>query len=321
MRELAGHLAAGVVFASAWSMPQAQTSAYPSRPVRMIVPFAPGGGADLAARHIGAKLTEQLGQQFVIDNRGGSGGVIGMEIAANATADGHTILFSSASYVATMAVRKASHDKLKTLMPVGEVGVSPYVLAVHPSLPGTLKGVIDLARDKPGQLSYASPGVGSLTHLATEMFLHMTKVRITHVPYKGAGAAMPDLLAGRTPVLMTPPIALMAHFRASRLRALAVTGTARMPDLPEVPIVSDTVPGYVVMTWYGMFTPSGTPHAMINTLNTAMNKILGEPELKRNFSSQGIDTTGGPPQRLAKLVNDDYQRWVTVVKAANIAPD
>lgn len=323
MRELARHLAVGVVFAGAWSMPpaQAQTSAYPARPVRMIVPFAPGGGADLAARHIGAKLTEQLGQQFVIDNRGGSGGVIGMETAANAAPDGHTILFSSASYVATMAVRKASHDKLKTLMPVGEVGVSPYVLAVHPSLPGTLKSVIDLARDKPEQLSYASPGVGSLTHLATEMFLHMTKVRITHVPYKGAGAAMPDLLAGRTPVLMTPPIALMAHFRASRLRALAVTGTARMPDLPDVPVVADTVPGYVVMTWYGMFTPSGTPHAMINTLNTAMNKILSEPELKKNFSSQGIDTTGGPPQGLAKLVNDDYRRWVTVVKAANIRPD
>lgn len=323
MRELVRHLAVGVVVAGVWSMPQvqAQTMAYPARPVRVIVPFAPGGGADLAARQVAAKLSGQFAQQFVIDNRGGSGGVIGMEIAADATPDGHTILFSSASYVATMAVRKASHDKLKRLVPIIEVGVSPYVVAVHPTLPGTLKGVLDLARDKPDQLSYASPGVGSLTHLATEMFLHMTKVRITHVPYKGAGAAMPDLLAGRTPLLMTPPIALMTHFRAGRLRALAVTGAARMPDLPEVPVVSDTVPGYVVMTWYGLFTPGGTPHAMVNTLNAATNKILSEPELRKNFSSQGIDATGGPPQRLAKIVNDDYQRWASVAKAANITPD
>lgn len=320
-----GFLACLVALVSigAWLVPraQAQPGAYPARPVRVIVPFAPGGGADLAARHIAAKLSEQFGQQFVIDNRGGSGGVIGMEIAANATPDGHTMLFSSASYVATMAVRKASYDKLKSLAPVGEVGVSPYALGVHPSLPGTLKGLLDLARDKPDQLSYASPGVGSLTHLATELLLHMTKVRITHVPYKGAGAAMPDLLAGRTPVLMTPPIALIPHFRAGRLRALAVTGSARMPELPDVPVVSDTVPGYVVMTWYGIFTPGGTSQAMVNTLNTALNKILGERELKKTFESQGIEATGGPAQRLAKVVHDDYQRWGTVVKAANITPD
>lgn len=314
---------ASVVFAGAWLTPpaQAQPAAYPARPVRVIVPFAPGGGADLAARHIAAKLSEQFAQQFVIDNRGGSGGVIGMEIAANANPDGHTVLFSSASYVATMAVRKASYDKLKSLQPVSEVGVSPYALDVHPSLPGTLSGLIDLARDKPEQLSYASPGVGSLTHLATELFLHMTKVKITHVPYKGAGAAMPDLLAGRTPFLMTPPIALMPHFRAGRLRALAVTGTARMPELPDVPMVSDTVPGYVVMTWYGLFSPGGTPHVVVNTLNAALNKILSERELKNSFASQGIEATGGPAQHLAKTVHDDYQRWMKVVKTANITPD
>ncbi|MBM3342350.1 MAG: tripartite tricarboxylate transporter substrate binding protein [Betaproteobacteria bacterium] len=314
---------AGIVFFGVGLTPpaQSQPATFPARPVRVIVPFAPGGGADLVARHIAGKYTEQLGQQFVIDNRGGSGGVIGMEIAANAAPDGHTLLFSSASYVATMAVRKASHDKLKTLAPVGEVGVSPYVLSVHPTLPATLSGLIELARTKPEQLSYASPGVGSLTHLATELFLSMTQVKITHVPYKGAGAAMPDLLTGRTSFLMTPPIALMSHFRAGRLRALAVTGAARMADLPDVPVVSDTVPGYLVMTWYGVFAPGGTPSAVVNTLNAALNKILAERELKKTFESQGIDATGGAVARLAQTVSGDYQRWLKVVKAANIAPD
>lgn len=306
------------------ALPQAlhaQSAPYPARPVRMIVPFAPGGGADLGARQIAAKLSAQLGQQFVIDNRGGSGGLIGMEITAAAAPDGYTLLFSSASYAAAMAMRKAHYATLSGLAPIVEIGASPYALGVHPSLPDTLKGLLDLARDKPGQLSYASPGVGGLTHLATELLLHMTKVKVLHVPYKGAGLAMPDLLSGRTPMLMTPPIGLMPYFRNGRLRALAVTSSARMPELPEVPTVADTVPGYVVMTWYAMLAPGGTPRAIVATLNTVLNKILGEPELKKNFASQGIATTGGSPERLAKVVRDDYLRWSKVVKDAGITAD
>jgi tripartite-type tricarboxylate transporter receptor subunit TctC len=244
-----------------------------------------------------------------------------MEITALAAPDGYTLLFSSASYAATMATRKSAYASLKGLVPVVEVGTSPYVVGVHPSLPGSLKGLLELARDKPGQLSYASPGVGGLTHLATELLLHMSKVRILHVPYKGAGVAMPDLLAGRTPILITPPIALIPHFRSGRLRALAVTGAARMPDLPDVPIVADTVPGYVVNTWYAVLAPGGTPRAMVNTLNAALNKIVHERELKKSFESQGIDTTGGSPERLAKVVRDDYERWSKVVRDANITAD
>jgi tripartite-type tricarboxylate transporter receptor subunit TctC len=313
---------AAVLFATVAALPaQAQPVQYPVRPVRLVVPFAPGGGADLGARQIAGKLSEHLGQQFVIDNRGGSGGFIGMEITAHAAPDGYTLLFSSASYAAAMATRKASHAVLKSLIPVVEIGASPYALGVHPSLPGSLKGLLDLARDKPDHLSYASPGVGGLTHLATELLLHMSKVRMLHVSYKGAGVAMPDLLAGRTPILMTPPIGLMPYFRSNRLRALAVTSAARMPELPDVPSVADTVPGYVVMTWYGLFAPGGTPRAIVTKLNSTLNKILGERELKKSFEIQGIETTGGTAERLAKIIRDDYERWSKVVKDAGITAD
>ena len=319
------HYVAVTILAGAWTTAQAQPAPYaahfPAKPVRMIVPFAPGGGADLGARRIAALLSEHLGQQFVIDNRGGSGGLIGMEIAAHAAPTGYTLLFSSASYAATMATRKSAYATLNSLVPVVEVGTSPYVVGVHPSLPDSLKGLLDLARDKPGQLSYASPGVGGLTHLATELLLHMSKVKILHVPYKGAGVAMPDLLAGRTPILITPPIALIPHFRAGRLRALAVTGAARMPDLPDVPIAADTVPGFVVMTWYAILAPGGTPRAIVNTLNTAINRIVNERDLKTSFESQGIQTTGGTPQRAAGIIREDYHRWSKVAREAGITVD
>jgi tripartite-type tricarboxylate transporter receptor subunit TctC len=307
-------LAAGVACASAYAQPVT----YPARPVRLVVPFAPGGGADIAARQIAAKLAEQLGQQFVIDNRGGGGGYIGMGITANATPNGYTLLFTSASYAATMATRSSAHAALKGLAPVIEVGSSHYVVSVHPSLPDSLKGLIDLARDKPGQLSYASPGVGSLGHLASELLLQTTKLKVLHVPYKGVGNAMPDLLSGRTSIVITPAVALVPHFRAGRLRALAVTGAARMADLPDVPLVSDIVPGYVVNTWYAMLAPGGTPRPVINTLNTALNKIVSDRELKKSFEGQGIDATGGTPERLAKIVRDDFERWSKVVKSAGI---
>jgi tripartite-type tricarboxylate transporter receptor subunit TctC len=317
----AKYLAAALVGAFASTTAQAQSTQYPARPVRMVVPFTPGGGADIAARQIATKLSEQLGQQFVIDNRGGGGGFVGMEITANASPDGYTLLFSSGSYAAAMATRKSVHTALKGLAPVVEVGTSHYVISVHPSLPATLKGLLDLARDKPGQLSYASPGVGALGHLATELLLQMSKVRMLHVPYKGVGNAMPDLLSGRTSVVITPAVALVPHFRSGRLRALAVTGAARMSDLPDVPLVSDTVPGYVVHTWYAVLAPGGTPRAIINTLNTTLNKIVNERDLKKSFEGQGIDTTGGTPERLAKVVRDDYERWSKVVKESGITAD
>jgi tripartite-type tricarboxylate transporter receptor subunit TctC len=295
--------------------------AYPDRPIRLIVPFAPGGGADIFARQSAAKLTERLGQQFVVDNRGGSGGLIGMEMTASANADGYTILFSSASYVALMAMRKSTHAKLSGLAPVSPVAAGPYAVAVHPSLPATLKGFLELARTKPGTMGYATPGVGGLTHLATELLLNLANVRVTHVPYKGAGAAMPDLLANRTQLIITPPAPLMQHFQAGRLRALAVTGTARMAELPDVAVAQDIVPGYVVQTWYGLFAPPGTPRVIIGTLNAAMSRALEDADMRKSFQSQGVEAVPGSVDALGKLVRADYERWSKVVRDNRLSAD
>ena len=317
-----GIICVGVLFMlQAQVQAQSQPAQYPPKPVRVVVPFVAGGGSDLSARQIAAKLSEHLGQQFVIDNRGGGGGVIGMEITANAAPDGHTIMFSSGSYAAAMAMRKSSYDALKNLAPVVGVAAGPYVVAVHPSLPDSMKALLDLARDKPGQLAYASTGVGGLTHLASELLLHMAKVRITHVPYRGAGAALPDVLAGRSPILMTPAVALMPHFRSARLRPLAVTGTERYPELPDVQPLMDVVPGYVVYTWYAIFAPEGTPRNIVNKLNATVNKILADRDIKKSFEAQGIEITGGAPEKLGKVVRDDYERWARVVKDNKIAAE
>lgn len=296
----------------------ALAQSYPERPVRVIVPFAAGGGSDLSSRQISARLTEHLGQQFVVDNRGGGGGAIGMEITARAAPDGYTILYSSGSYVAVLATRKSSYDLLKTLIPLVQVASTPYVIAVHPTLPASLKGLLDLARAKPGQINYASTGVGGLSHLATELLLNMAGVRITHVPYKGAGAALSDLIGGRSPILMTALVALMPHFQSGRLRPLATTGTQRVAELPDVPTAAETMPGYVVYSWYAMFAPGDTPRATVSRLNAVVNKILHEPEMEKNFRAQGLSTSGGSPETLGALVRTDYARWAKVVKENNI---
>ena len=314
-------VAAAMVGAIASPAVQAQPLQYPNRPLRLVVPFTPGGGADIAARQIAARLSEQLRQQVVIDNRGGGGGLIGMKITADAAADGYTLLFTSASYGAAMAARKSASAWLKSLTPVLQVGTSHSVISAPPSLPGSLKGLLDLARAQPGQLSYASSGVGGLNHLAAALLMHMGKVEMVHVPYKGVGPAMNDLFVGRTSILMTTPISLLPHFRSGKLRALAVTGATRMPELPEVPIAADTVPGYVVNSWYAVLAPGNMPPAIFAALNAALNKVVNEHELKQSFGSQGIDVTGGPPERLAKVVQHDYERWSMVVRNAGISLD
>jgi tripartite-type tricarboxylate transporter receptor subunit TctC len=307
--------------AAAAAVPALAQPAYPAKAVRFIVGFPPGGTNDIVARVLGAKLSELTGQQFVIDNRGGGGGLIGMEISARAAADGYTLLFTSASYVAAMATRKRSYETLRTMAPVVEVAAAPYVVAVHPSLPASLRGVLDLARAKPGQLAYASTGAGGLTHLATELLASLTKVSFTHVPYKGAGPALPDLLAGRTAMIITPAIALMTHFQSGKLRALAVTGDKPLPELPQVPTAAETVPGYIVVTWYAFLAPGGTPRPIVDRLNLAINRILGEAEMKRIFDAQGIAGTGGSTERLGKVVRTDYERWAKVVKDNDIKVD
>ncbi len=292
---------------------------YPAKPVRVIVPFAPGGGSDLTARQFSNKLTAALGQQFVVDNRGGAGGIIGMEAVAKSPPDGYTIMMMSGSFSASSATHKPAFDPINSIIPVAEFGITPFVVTVHPSLPSkNLKELIALAKAKPNQLPYASSGVGGLTHLSTELMNVMAKIQMIHIPYKSTGAAMADLLSGQAPIIVGSLLPVVPHFKTGRLRPLAVTTAQRWVSLPEVPTVAETLPGYEVELWFGTMAPRGTPQPMIDRLNAAINKALEEPEMKKNLSDQGMVQTGGTPQKFGERIQKDYQRWTRVVKEANI---
>lgn len=292
---------------------------YPVKPVRVIVPFAPGGGSDLTARQFSAKLTAALGQQFIVDNRGGAGGLIGMEATAKAVPDGYTIMMMSGSFSATSATHRPAFDPINAIVPVAEFGVTPFVLTVHPSLPPkTTKELIAFARAKPNALTFASSGMGGLTHLSTELLISMAKIKMVHVPYKSTGSAMTDLLSGQVPIIVGSLLPIVPHLQTGRLRALAVTTAQRWYSLPNVPTLGETLPGYEVELWFGTMAPRGTPPAVIERLNAVINKALEEPDMKKNLDGQGMVPTGGAPQKFGERIRRDYQRWVKVVDAAGI---
>lgn len=302
-------MAASVAFAQTW----------PSKAVRVIVPFAPGGGADLTARPVSQKLSEALGQQFVIDNRGGAGGAIGMELTAKAPPDGYTIMSVSGSFSATSATRKLGYDPFDALIPVVELGYAPNVLVVHPALPvKSTKELIALARANPGKLVFASTGVGGLTHMATELFASMAGVKMVHVPYKSTGVAMPELMAGQTQVMVAGMLGAQPFYTTGRLRALAVTTPKRWPSLPNLPAIGETLPGYDSGTYYGMFLPKGTPQAIVTRLNAEVNKILQDGGIKNTLEAQGMAPSGGTPAQFAARVKKEYNDWVKVVRVANL---
>ena len=292
---------------------------YPSKPVRVIVPFAPGGGSDLTARPISQRLTEALGQQFVVDNRGGAAGLIGMELTAKANPDGYTIMMMSGSFSATPATQKLSFDPLKQIVPIVELGYSPHVMVVHPSIPAeNTSGLIEYARAKPASVPYASTGLGGFTHLGTELFLSMARIKMIHVPYKSTGAAMVDVLSGQCPFIIGSLPGTMPHFKAGRLRALAVTSEARWPTVPELPTVTEALPGYTLVTWYGVMAPRGTPAAILQKLNAEVNRILGASDVKTMFDTLGMATTGGTVSKFDERIRSDYARWIKLVKEAGL---
>jgi len=310
---------AALVMSAALYSPYAASQTYPAKPVRVIVPFAPGGGSDITARQLSQKLTEQLGQQFVVDNRGGAGGLIGMEVTAKSVPDGYTLMIMSGSFSATPATHMPAFDPINTIIAVVEAGYTPFVLSVHPSLPSrTTKELIALARSKPGELAYATSGVGGLTHLATELMLNMAKISMISVPYKSTGAAMTDLLSGQCQLIVGSLLPTYPHFETGKLRPLAVTTAQRWYALPNVPTLAETLPGYEVELWFGVMAPKGTPRPIIDRLNGAVNKFLQEPEMKKNLEAQGMVPSGGTPEKFDKRIRGDYERWVKVVKAANI---
>ncbi len=295
---------------------------YPAKPVRVVVPFAPGGGTDISARQFAQKLSETFKQQFVIDNRGGAGGMIGIEMAVKAPPDGYTLMMMSGSYSASSALHKPAWDPIKAILPVCEFGATPFVLVVHPSVKANnAKELIALAASKPNALTYASTGTGGITHLATELMLHMTKTQMVHVPYKSTGAALTDVLAGQAPVLMGSLLPVTPHIHSGKLRGLAVTTAKRWYSLPDMPTLSDTIPGYVVELWHGTMAPAGTPLSIVNALNAAINRAMETPEMKKNLEQQGMIPTGGTPARFGERIAADYHNWLKVVQSAKIKAD
>jgi tripartite-type tricarboxylate transporter receptor subunit TctC len=293
---------------------------YPSRPVRVIVPFAPGGGADILARQINPKLADYLGQPFVIDNRGGAGGLVGTEIAQKAPPDGYTLITISGSYAANAALYKSSREPATAVATIVEIGFSPFLIATHPSIPArTVKELIAHART--AQLSYGSGGTGSITHLATVLLGLTGGVKWLHVPYKSSALALVDLVAGQTQFIVGSMLPTLPHVRAGRLNGIAVTTAERWPAASSFPTVAETYPGYEVELWFGMLAPRNTPPAIVGKLNAAVNRSLREQDVEKNLTAAGFHITGGTPQRFDERIRKDLARWNKVVAQAGIKPD
>jgi tripartite-type tricarboxylate transporter receptor subunit TctC len=305
---------AGLVAAACANGAGAQV--YPSKPVRLIVPYAAGGGVDILGRIVAAKLTESLGVQVIVDNRAGGGTIIGSEAVAKAPADGYTLLFTNAALTASPALNeKLPFDPVKSFAPVAMVAGSYNVLIVHPSLPvKTVKDMVALAKSKPGQLNYASGGVGSAIHLAMELFASRANIDVVHIPYKGAGPALTDVLGGQVLTMFATPVAAMPYIKTGRLRPLGVSSLKRLAFLPDVPTIAESgYPGFEVNNWYGMLAPADTPRELVTRLNTMVNALLAMPDVKERVGGLGAEPQPGTPEQFAQRVSKEVSGWTQVL--------
>lgn len=314
-----------LVIAAALAYPLAGGAAqsYPDRPIRLIVGFPPGGAADILGRIAAQRLGDALGQQVVVDNRGGAGGLIATEIATKGAPDGYTLLFSSIPHVINPHLyRKVNYDAIKDFVPVIQFVSVPLMMASAPTLPvKSVKELIALAKSKPDQLNYASAGSGSSSHLAMELFKSMADVRMTHIPYKGTGPLITDLMTGQVNVTIASAVPLSPQVKAGRLRGLAVTSPKRSAAFPELPAIAETVPGYEVINWFGLFAPAGTPKNIVTRVNTALNQALQSPDLVKLLNSRGADAVGGTPESFSRVVKTDYAKWAKIVKESGARVD
>lgn len=296
---------------------------YPDRPVRLIVGFPPGGAADILGRVAAQQLTDALGQQFVVDNRGGAGGLIATELAAKSSADGYTLLFTSIPHVINPHLyRKVTYDAVRDFAPAVLFVTVPLMLAVNPSLPVTsVKELIAYAKARPGQVNYASGGSGSSSHLAMELFKTMAGVNLNHIPYKGTGPLITDLIAGQVGITIASAVPLIPQVKAGKLRGLATTGAKRSSAVPDLPTIGETVPGYDVTNWFGILAPAGTPRAVVARVNTTLNQALQRPQVKDLLMARGADPGGGTPDEFAKIIKADFAKWAKVVKASGARVD
>ena len=300
-------------------VPGASAQKYPTKPIRLIAPFPPGGGTDILSRILAGPVSESLGQTVIVDNRPGAGGAVGAEITARAEPDGYTLVTVSSSYTATAAYQNPPYDPVNGIQPIILLGTTGLVLTVHPSVPvKSVKEFIAHAKANPGRLNYATVGIGSVTHLGHEQLKLLAGIDIVHVPYKGGGPALTAVIAGESQLTMISMVPTIPHLRAGRLRALGVTAPKRMGPLPDVPSINEIVPGFDLVHWYGIWGPKGLRADIVARWNKEVAKVLLTDEMKRQMQGEGLETAGGPPDELKDRIRRDVEKWRRVVKEANI---
>ncbi|MBI2296229.1 MAG: tripartite tricarboxylate transporter substrate binding protein [Betaproteobacteria bacterium] len=302
------------------SAAQPQASDFPNKPIRWIIPFPPGGSNDVLGRYLGIKLTERVGQQIVIDNRAGANGIIGTELAANAPADGYTLLMVSTSFVMNAAVRRLPYDIEKSFDPISMIGSAPNSIVTHPQRGfGTLRELVDRARAKPASIFYAATGIGGFNHFGGELFKKVAGIDMIMVPYKGGGPAMIDVMAGNMPIMFSSLTQVLPHVRSGRLKVLAIGAAKRSPVVPDVPTVIESgFPGYEVTVWWGIAAPHGAPRAALEKLRREFTAILQEPETKKRLLADAAEPEILTPAELRKVIHNDRKRWAEVAKQAGI---
>jgi tripartite-type tricarboxylate transporter receptor subunit TctC len=313
-----------IVFAAAPAIARrAWALDYPTRPVRIIVPFPPGGAADISGRLIGQWLSYRLGQPFVVENRPGGGTNIGTEIVATAPPDGYTLLVANAGNAINATVyHKLNFNFIHDLVPVAGLVRAPHVLFVTPSFPArTVAELISYAKAHPGKVNYASAGVGTANHIAAEMFKMMTGVDMVHVPYKGGAPAIVDLMSGQVQVMFADVLTMAAVMKTGKVRALAIATNVHLPTLSDVPTVASTVPGFDTSSWWGICAPRGTPDEIVNKLNAEINRGLADPKIKKRFTEMGVLILGGSPEDFGRMIADETAKWGKAVKFANVSAD
>jgi tripartite-type tricarboxylate transporter receptor subunit TctC len=314
--------ACAVLFAGAiaFATPLAGAQQYPAKPVRIVVPFAPGGGSDFTARLMAQKLTERLGNPFIVENRAGAGGNLGAETVVRAPADGYTLLLISASYTVNPSVYKLTFDPINDITPIIRLSGGPYVVAVHPSVPAnTLADFVELARKQPNKFAFGSSGNGSVMHVSTAYFLDSAKIQVLHVPYKGTGPALQDTIGGQVQLIFGAVPTTLPHVKAGKLRGLAVTTAKRIAAAPELPTIAESgYPDYEVINWHGLVGPKGLAADIVTRLNREINEILKSEDFKKLLASDGLEPVGGTPGEFAEILKREAVRWNKVVQQAGI---
>ncbi len=303
--------------------PAALAQAYPSKPIRLVVPFPAGGATDIFARAVSQKLGEKLGTTIVVDNKPGAGGTIGSDLAAKAPADGYTLLLATSStHSIGPSFGKVPYDAVADFTPISHVGNAPSIMLVPNSSPAkSVKEWVDYARKNPGKLNYASSGNGTVVHLGTEYFKAQANLFMVHIPYRGTALAIPDLVSGKVDVLFDSLPSGLPHVKEGRLRALGITSAKRSPLLPDLPAISESVPGYETVTWFGLYGPKGLPAELATRLSTGINQALQDPEVKERLARLGIDPVGGTPAQFAAMATADRAKWKKIITERKLTAD